>query len=1581
MVLGFFSFNKLLMYKDLDPEEWPEEDGLLEKGIIQALFEDGFKEPQSEIGDEVFIDDHLKAEDAFHVVDADSSQAKAIYDVNRGRSMVIQGLPGTGKSQTITNVIAESVAQGKTVLFVAEKMAALEVVKHRLDSIGLGDACLELHSRKTQKRAVIDEFKRTLELGEPDTEGIEDDFVTLNEIRDRLNEYATAVNAPVGDTGITPHDAYGKLVGIMKRLDVVAFPRLRVDGIDFWTGGEFQRKLDVVAELQTLLGRLGVPKDHIFRGSGLKVVTPLEQADIRGSLHAATESLDVLRGLSGRLASLLGQHEPENVSQLSLLLPLAERAQDAPDIRGINLKALRFHARRNDVRELSDRHQQIVDIRREWDPLLYPGAWRADMSEEYALLSSISQAEWKTLLSPEYLTARIRLSELQRTGGPKDVDSLNTLAKLAGSLSELLGLDAPESTVTAALMIPLAEHAAESPNIKGLNLSALDPHETRSEIRELPVRHDRRTQLHSEFDSLLKTEAWDASLSEEYDILTTTGRSFLGRLLSPAYRRSRRRVSDLCLTTPPTDVEGYITLVEAILEEQHIRRDLVKLERTAESVLGNRWQGEHSDWEAIEDIIEWALALLEDVDSGKVDSELALAMSNELDSKEIGDVLTVTREALKGHRIVAQVELTESSTLRQLALGKAITEEQRASREFFDTLGETAEAVLGDQWDGVDSDWEAIGVILKWLVALLNDIDDKKIRLALALNLNDEVDTITLTDTLIKAEATLESLLQIITDVETALHLDNERQFGEIGGLNTMPFAEQRDVLIDWLNGIAQLRDMANFNSIMSTANGEGLDAIVEVAWEWEKASEQLSQCFEYARYTSTLSRAILERSSLAEFNTDVHSDRIARFREMDELALEHNRARVSYEHSLKMPKYQGLGQLGILHREFAKRRRHLPIRQLMDQAGNAIQAIKPVYMMSPLSVATYLKPGGLEFDLVIFDEASQVKPVDALGALVRADQSVVVGDDRQLPPTDFFNTVNQDEDDDSESVPADMESILSLYSAQGAPNRMLQWHYSSRHDSLIAVSNREFYDNRLIVFPSPDSRSEGAGLQYHWLDTQYQRGGVNPKEAEQVAKAVMEHAREHPELTLGVATFSVKQRDSIQDALEILRQQDDSSEAFFDSHPDEPFFVKNLENVQGDERDVIFISVGYGRNSSGRVLQNFGPLNREGGERRLNVLISRAKQRCEVFTNLRADDIRLTASSRQGVLAFKRFLAYADSGEIGDLPTASGRDYASPFQAEVADSIRSRGYEAHDEIASGGFFVDIGVADTDRPGRYVLGIECDGAAYHSSRSARERDRLRESVLKGLGWRMHRIWSTDYFNNPERELERTIHAIEEALLSQREGDESQSGPAPTESLERGSSIRRSEIEENNRAVAVKPYELAQPIVSTWPYELGDAPISQLREPIIEVVEVESPVHEDELIRRVTNSAGLRRVGRKIQTNVSYAIDVVVGRGEIVRNGNFLWSKNMKKVVVRDRGELDAQQKKIECISPEELAEAVSIVVVHSYGIERNDIATPTVRLLGFKSASTQMKDAIDAIAADMLEDGRLNSYGVHLTPG
>ena len=311
--------------------------------------------------------------------------------------------------------------------------------------------------------------------------------------------------------------------------------------------------------------------------------------------------------------------------------------------------------------------------------------------------------------------------------------------------------------------------------------------------------------------------------------------------------------------------------------------------------------------------------------------------------------------------------------------------------------------------------------------------------------------------------------------------------------------------------------------------------------------------------------------------------------------------------------------------------------------------------MMSPLSIAKYIPPGSVEFDLVVFDEASQVRPVEALGAIIRGRQAVVVGDSKQLPPTSFFDRLGDDGQEEG-SQTADLESILGMFCAQGAPERMLRWHYRSRHESLITVSNHEFYDNRLVVFPSPDAGRADAGLVLrHFPDATYERGGINTAEAKTVALSVMEHARTSPDTTLGVAAFSSVQARRIEDEVDILRRQDSSCEEFFAGHPEEPFFVKNLENVQGDERDVMLISIGYGKIGGAHLPMNFGPLNQDGGERRLNVLITRARQRCAVYCNFVGADLDLRRSGARGVEALKTFLEYAETGSI-DTPKATGR-------------------------------------------------------------------------------------------------------------------------------------------------------------------------------------------------------------------------------------------------------------------------------------------------------------------------------------
>ena len=669
---------------------------------------------------------------------------------------------------------------------------------------------------------------------------------------------------------------------------------------------------------------------------------------------------------------------------------------------------------------------------------------------------------------------------------------------------------------------------------------------------------------------------------------------------------------------------------------------------------------------------------------------------------------------------------------------------------------------------------------------------------------------------------------------------------------------------------------------------------------------------------------------------------------------------------------------MGVLRREFEKRRRHLPIRQLMERAGNAVQAIKPVFMMSPLSIANYLAPGSVKFDLVIFDEASQVKPVDAFGAILRAGQAVVVGDSEQLPPSNFFDSAARGSDDEDDNITADIESILGLFAAQGAPDRMLRWHYRSRHESLIAVSNQEFYGNSLVIFPSPDAGRQDVGLKYrHLPEAAYDRGGssTNKEEALAVAEAAMEHARTSPQLTLGVAAFSMAQAVAIREQIEQQRRRDPGCEGFFSAHPHEPFFVKNLETVQGDERDVMFISVGYGRDSEGRLDMNFGPLNWDGGERRLNVLITRARRRCEVFTNLTAEDIDLGRSDARGVQALKTYLAYAQHGATDDPGRVNG-DADVPFEDIVSSALLSLGYDVQHRVGSAGFFIDLAVMDPEQTGRYLLGIECDGATYHSSRYARDRDRLRQQVLVGLGWRIHRVWSTDWFRNPERELNRLVEAIEGAKSS-KVVDE----VAPDDD----SSIERENAAATATGTMQDEGDIAEYLLVALNMSPGDRELHALPTPVLaswvaEVVHVESPVHVGEVGRRIADTAGVR-LSRRLYEALASAMDYAGDSSEVRRQGDFLWRSDMESPVLRDRSNLAGASRKLDLVAPEEIALAVERVVAGSYGIHRQDVPKAAVRLLGFPRVTQDMQARVQSVVDEMIQDGRLVEQGDNVVVG
>ena len=517
-----------------------------------------------------------------------------------------------------------------------------------------------------------------------------------------------------------------------------------------------------------------------------------------------------------------------------------------------------------------------------------------------------------------------------------------------------------------------------------------------------------------------------------------------------------------------------------------------------------------------------------------------------------------------------------------------------------------------------------------------------------------------------------------------------------------------------------------------------------------------------WAAYCVWWSEAVItEDATLRAFSKPEHEANIRDFRELDD---KHQEATAKHIAAILAGRLPGLNdvlndeQWQVIRRELQKQRRHLPIRKLLENAPAAVIKLSPCFMMSPLSIAQYLPPDQQLFDVVIFDEASQIPVWDAVGSIARGRQVIIAGDNKQMPPTNFFARADDDPDGDVDMV-EDLESILDEMLASGIPRHDLNFHYRSRREDLIAFSNQHYYDNRLVTFPAPDAAKRGVSL----VKPQgfYARGGARHNEGE--AKAIvaeivrrLTHADDKiRKLSIGVVTFNTEQQTLIEDLLDKARGEDPGMEwAFNNDNGVDPVFVKNLETVQGDERDVILFSVTYGPDRSGHTTMNFGPLNRQGGERRLNVAMTRARAEMMVFSTLDPNQIDLSRTSARAVADLKHFLEYAERGPavLGGLPTGSLGDFESPFESAVARELRAKGWRIQPQIGVSKFRIDLGITHPDEPGRYLAGIECDGAMYHSSAVAKERDKVRQAVLEGLGWTLFRVWSTSWWVNKPGEL-------------------------------------------------------------------------------------------------------------------------------------------------------------------------------------------------------------------------------------
>ncbi len=799
----------------------------------------------------------------------------------------------------------------------------------------------------------------------------------------------------------------------------------------------------------------------------------------------------------------------------------------------------------------------------------------------------------------------------------------------------------------------------------------------------------------------------------------------------------------------------------------------------------------------------------------------------------------------------------------------------------------------------------------------------------------------------------------------------------EQGMLDSMSLSDLRSACQGIEANLECLKDWCVWNAACSAATEAGMEPLVSACRAGLSCGQTLP-AWRRAAAMALISSLVEEDPELCRFSGAVFNEKIHQFRQLDEQLLALSQTEIFCRLASRVPDFTKAAannsEVGILQRAIRSGGRGVSIRKLFDQIPTLLPLLCPCMLMSPLSVAQYLDPKHAPFDLVVFDEASQLPTCKAVGALARGEHAVIVGDPKQMPPTSFFSSSTVDEEHLDQE---DLESILDDCLALNMPQSHLLWHYRSRHESLIAFSNREFYENRLYTFPSVNDRKSMVRLIH--VDGFFDRGKTrqNRAEAEAVVAELTRRAHDPAlaEASVGVVTFNVNQQSLINDLLDEACTSDSVLEQWA-YHSEEPLFIKNLENVQGDERDVILFSIGYGPDAQGRVSMNFGPLNREGGWRRLNVAVSRARQEMVVYSTLQAEQIDLSRTSAQGVAALRDFLAYAANGTLPESADSAHHTVSagSGIIQDICNALAEEGYQTHCMVGHSKYRLNVGVLDPKHPEQYLLGILLDGESYREARSTRDRELAQPAVLENLGWKLHRIWTMDWLEQRGKELARLLEHLKERKAASTAPSAPVKHASPTPSPVRVAGMvveQRPSIEKIDVPISVgDPYQMAQLPARTLSADEFLQPRHRrlILNALEQVVTQEGPISESLLIRRVVQSFGITRSGSRLQSYIQSLLTQMKLETTAQQGQSFYWPRTKSPkdyTAFRTSGEADYKRDAKE-LPVQEIANAAVAVLRQQVGLPADDLIRESARLLGY----ARMGSALRQVIADGI------SYGV-----
>lgn len=1579
LVLSTFSFQKNAMYQDLKENEAQ----ILDHHLVRAigLGDRSAGDLEFEPVDESRLDEIAPPEDLVSILDADATQRACIVAARDGHSFVMDGPPGTGKSQTIANIIAELIHAGQSVLFVSEKAAALDVVHERLKSAGLHHFVLELHSSKATRKEVAKALGEALETRPHAPETLSTtELAELVATRQNLNEYAIALNEIRQPLKKSLEWAIGR------RSQLEQNPRGPVlDQVSASLGDETLAKMLVAAKQ---LSRNWGP---VTRGDDFLWKELTNPAAARARLASLEVELDQLIELHGELVQVCGRlwrelgHAPRtDQAGIEWLVRLLDLLADPPSVELEWVTTPAFdellpvlEQRRRIAEQLIADRADLISTWADWQDL--------PMGSSRPIVASLSRVRQIDSSTP----TSENLTPLQLGGRSAELRQLShqvaAVASAATEIAGFLSIDPVGDLLDASRMAELALLAGSPcrPEASWLTPGALASARTAAELLQPMIEQYRAMEVDLKvvFTDDMDTLDFDSLYGGERGVELNLSR------LSSSGRSNRRQLKACTLDGKLSD--AIATSLPVARRWQRLAGEIRDTEAARAGQLGDHYyKGVHTDFNELKDALdtaEQALVLARGANAHGLATRISRSALDTAGLHERGARLSTTIEELRSAAssnpntatrldewsleslrswldeaansmeelafstsdVAAQI--SPKATVAEVAAFVQRRDDWADLESSFLSTRATDQHLLGPGYRGLETAFDELSDALEW-VRSLRTLYGGPLDEADAASL-DRLDPVLwrIPEQLRRRDKGFDSISELFE-----LEQSHELRLELSGSAH-----DAKELLMTLRSTLTDIDEWSSFVDARSQLQLLGLDPLVEYCIEERLNPAEVPLTLERAVLSGWIDQQLAADARCRPLRSGERDHLVEEFRSLDSRLGRHSAARVINACSNRRPA-SAVGESAVIRTESQKKTRHRPIRKLLDDTSSVVRALKPCFMMSPLSVSQYLT-SDFTFDVVIFDEASQVRPSDAINCIYRGRRLIVAGDEKQLPPSAFFDAVTSSESDEyDEDELEEFESVLSLCRRSASLRPLpLRWHYRSRHESLITFSNQQFYGGQLISYPGAHEDSPELGVAFfHVADGVYRRGANrdNPIEARRVVERVLFHAEHHPTRTLGVVAFSEAQATRIEQEVELARRARPDLDRYFAEDRLDGFFIKNLESVQGDERDIIIFSIGYGRDESGKFNLTMGALNRVGGERRLNVAVTRARRRVEVVASITSVDLPQSSGSA-GVRALRSYLRYAAEGATALLPEAGHIDgeVESPFEAEVRKVIENLGYVVRSQVGHAGYRIDLGILHPHREGDYVLAVECDGAAYHSSKVARDRDRIRQAVLEGLGWQMYRVWGPAWYRDRPNEELRLQRAIERVVRGESLREQVAETPNPTPDVE---------------VHAVEFDELPEWVIDYEPYvgyPWGESTLEivdprargEIEELIQCIVDTEGPITIELCYRRVCENWGVQRRRRAISA-VESVLKTMLSPGSQLREiePGVLHIGDTPKTV-RGGPPDGPAPRKVNEVPPCELRLAIQRLTVDALSIEASELQVQTARVFGWRRNGTEINTALD----------------------